>query len=50
MIGGEPGGCELIQTKKGVASTIDEWKALKDYVDHIDAMIALSEDAYKDSC
>ena len=42
--GGAPGGGELIPTKKGVALTIDEWKALKGYVDHIDAMIALSED------
>ena len=42
--GGAPGGGELIPTKKGVALTIDEWKALKGYVDHIDAMIAFSED------
>ena len=38
------GGGELIPTKKGVALTIDEWKALKAHMDHIDAMIAFSED------
>ena len=38
------GGVDLIPTKKGVALTIEEWKALKAYVDHIDAMIAFSED------
>ena len=42
--GNAPGGGELIPTKKGVALTIEEWKALKDYVDHIDALIALAED------
>ena len=35
---------QLIPTKKGIALTIEEWKALKAYVDHIDAMIAFSED------
>ena len=39
-------GGELVPTKKGVALTIDEWKALKAYVDHIDAMIAFSEDEH----
>ena len=34
---------QLIPTKKGIALTIEEWKALKAYVDHIDAMIAFSE-------
>ena len=38
------GGGELIPTKKGVALTIDEWKDLKAHIDHIDAMIAFSED------
>ena len=42
--GGASGGGELIPTKKGVALTIDEWKDLKAHIDHIDAMIALSED------
>ena len=35
---------QLIPTKKGIALTIEEWKALKAYVDHIDAMIAFAED------
>ena len=35
---------QLIPTKKGIALTIEEWKALKSYVDHIDAMIAFAED------
>ena len=35
---------QLIPTKKGIALTIEEWKALKAYVDHTDAMIAFSED------
>ena len=38
------GGGDLIPTKKGVALTIDEWKDLKAHIDHIDAMIAFSED------
>ena len=44
--GSAAGGGELIPTKKGVALTIDEWKALKAHVDHIDAMIAFSEDEH----
>ena len=40
------GGGELIPTKKGVALTIDEWKDLKAHMDHIDAMIAFSEDEH----
>ena len=35
---------QLIPTKKGIALTIEEWRTLKAYVDHIDAMIAFSED------
>ena len=42
--GSSPGGGDLIPTKKGVALRIEEWKALKANVDHIDAMIAFSED------
>ena len=42
--GNAPGGGDLIPTKKGIALTIEEWKALKANVDHIDAMIAFSED------
>ena len=42
--GNTGGGGELIPTKKGVALTIDEWKDLKVHIDHIDAMIAFSED------
>ena len=38
------GGGELVPTKKGVALTIDEWKDLKAYINHVDAMIAFSED------
>ena len=38
------GGGELIPTKKGFALTIEEWKDLKAYIDHVDAMIAFSED------
>ena len=37
---------QLIPTKKGIALTIEEWKALKACVDHIDAMIAFSEDEH----
>ena len=35
---------QLIPTKKGIALTIEEWRALKACIDHIDAMIAFSED------
>ena len=38
------GGGELIPTKKGVALTIEEWKALKAHMDHVDALIAFAED------
>ena len=38
------GGGQLIPTKKGVALMNDEWKDLKAHIDHIDAMIAFSED------
>ena len=38
------GAGDLIPTKKGVALTIEEWKDLKAHMDHIDAMIAFSED------
>ena len=39
-----PENGNLIPTKKGVALAIDEWNALKAQIDHIDAMIAFSED------
>ena len=42
--GNAGGGGDLIPTKKGVALTIDEWEDLKAHIDHIDAMIAFSED------
>lgn len=38
----EEGG-PIIPTKKGVALTIDEWKALKRCVDEVDAQIAVVE-------
>ena len=38
------GSGELVPTKKGVALTIEEWKDLKAYIDHVDTMIAFSED------
>ena len=38
---------ELLPTKKGVALTIDEWKALKSYVDSVDAQIDLLKDEEK---
>ena len=38
------GGELLLPTKKGVALTIDEWKALKNVMAQIDAQIALTED------
>ena len=41
---GDASGGELKPTKKGVALTIEEWKDLKAYIDHVDAMIAFSED------
>ena len=44
--GAGSGGGELIPTKKGVTLTIKEWKDLKAYIDHVDAMIAFSEDEH----
>ena len=41
-----PENRNLIPTKKGVTLTIDEWNALKAQIDHIDAMIAFSEDEH----
>ena len=38
------GGELLLPTKKGVALTIDEWKALKNVMAQIDAQIAMIED------
>ena len=37
---------KLKPTKKGVALTIEEWKALKHHADHIDVMIAFAEDEH----
>ena len=42
--GNAGGGGDLIPTKKGVALTIDERKDLKAHIDHINAIIAFSED------
>lgn len=42
--GDAPGSGELIPTKKGIALTIDEWNALKNYIDIVDAEIAHCED------
>ena len=42
--GAGSGSSQLLPTKKGVALTIEEWKDLKAYIDHVDAMIAFSED------
>ena len=41
-----PENGNLIPTKKGVTLTIDEWNVLKAQIDHIDAMIAFSEDEH----
>jgi hypothetical protein len=35
---------EPIPTKKGVAMTIDEWRALKSVINHVDTQIAFYED------
>ena len=42
--GDAPGSGELIPTKKGIALTIDEWNAVKNYIDIVDAEIARCED------
>ena len=44
--GNAPGGGELIPTKKEIAFNIDEWNALKNYVDLVDAGIAKCEDEH----
>ena len=44
--GDADGGGKLLPTKKGVALTIDKWKDLKAYIEHVDAMIAFSEDEH----
>ena len=45
--GGAPGGGELMPTKKGVALTISEWQALKNYIDEIDSQITAIENVRK---
>ena len=37
----------MIPTKKGIALTLDEWKALKSYIEYIDAQVGVLEDDRK---
>ena len=43
----QDGSGQMRPTKKGIALMVDEWKALKSYVEYIDAQVGVLEDDRK---